>query len=129
MFNDLIGLRHKTAAKFYPGCQEIDCFFLVVEARKRLGKKDNEQQFMWVFEEYYESGKFPVKQILSTIHSIASPTTEPEDGDLALVGVSFKEVGIGVYVNGGILSIAIDKTSTWTPNNNQAKLFKIHELK
>lgn len=127
MFNDLIGLRHKTAARFYPGCEEIDCFFLVVEARKRLGKKDDESRFMWVFEQFQENGKFPVRKILSTIHSIASPTENPEDGDLALISVSLKEVGIGVYVNGGILMIGVDKTSTWMSGYKEVKLFKIHE--
>ena len=127
MFNDLIGLRHKTAARFYPGCEEIDCFFLVVEARKRLGKKDDENRFMWVFEQFQENGKFPVRKILSTIHSIASPTENPEDGDLALISVSLKEVGIGVYVNGGILMIGVDKTSTWMSGYKEVKLFKIHE--
>ena len=127
MFNDLIGLRHKTAARFYPGCEEIDCFFLVVEARKRLGKKDDESKFMWVFDQYNQTGRFPVRKILSTIHSIASPTESPEDGDLALISVSLKEVGIGVYVNGGILMIGIDKTSAWIPNCKEVKLFKIHK--
>jgi len=127
MFNDLIGLRHKTAARFYSGCKEIDCFFLVVEARKRLGKNDDESKFMWVFDEYYENGKFPVRKILSTINSIASPTESPEDGDLALISVSMKEVGIGVYVNGGILMIGVDRTSAWMPNCKEVKLFKIHE--
>lgn len=127
MINDLIGLKHKTAARYEKNSQYIDCFFLVLEARRRLGKKDNGEKYYWVFDEYEKTGRFPVKKILKIINSIASSCEQPEDGDIAIASVSFKEIGLGVFINGGVLSIATNGRSTWTPYYEGVKLFKIGE--
>lgn len=122
MVNDLIGLRHETAAKFYPGCTTIDCFGLFIETRKRLGLHDYENDFQWVYEEMEEK-ILPLRKIASRMKKIAKRTDTPKEGDLALLPSKNTTMGIGVVINGGILTITENGSSFWTPKTDNAKFW------
>jgi hypothetical protein len=53
--NDLIGLRYCWGHKPGDGSGKTDCFQLTCEARKRLGLKDYQSQFDWVYQSYTET--------------------------------------------------------------------------
>lgn len=53
--NDLIGLRYGWGHKPGDGSGKTDCFQLTCEARKRLGLKNYQQQFDWVYQSYTEA--------------------------------------------------------------------------
>lgn len=53
--NDLIGLRYGWGHRPDDGSGKTDCFQLTCEARKRLGLKDYQHQFDWVYQSYTES--------------------------------------------------------------------------
>lgn len=122
MVNDLIGLRHETAAKFYPGCTTIDCFGLFVEVRKRLGLHDFGDDFQWVYEEMEEK-VLPLRKIANRMKQIARRTNSPIEGDLVLLPSRNTTMGLGVVVNGGILTITEMGSSFWTPKTDDAKFW------
>jgi hypothetical protein len=122
MINDLIGLRHETAATFFPHCKTIDCFALFSEVRKRLGMRDYYEDFAWVYSEI-EEGKLPVKKIFCKVKEIARPTLSPVDGDMALLPVRSGGLGLGVVFNDGVLTITESAASFWTPIALQAKFW------
>mgnify|MGYP007019973068 CR=1 FL=1 len=112
MINDLIGLDYKAGARYAPNCSCIDCFALLCEARRRLGLKDYEDEFQWV----YESKRLSVKAIIKAMQKIATKTDCPRDGDMAIMGGGLHSLSVGVVVNGGILTIAHGMKSFWTPS-------------
>lgn len=119
MINDLIGLSYKAGARYFPGCSEIDCFALFCETRRRLGLRDYEDEFQWV----YETNKLPVKAIIKCMREIAFKTSSPREGDMALMGGGINRLSIGVFVNAGILSIAHGAKSFWTPSIANASFY------
>jgi hypothetical protein len=122
MINDLIGLRHETAAKFFPGCTTIDCFGLFSETRKRLGLHDFSDDFQWVYEEII-GGALPLRKIAKAMQKIARRTNEPKDGDLAVMLSEPHTMGLGVVINGGILTITEACPSFWSPMIKDAKFW------
>jgi hypothetical protein len=122
MINDLIGLRHETAAVFSPHCKTIDCFALFSETRKRLGMRDYYEDFAWVYDEM-EDGILPIKKIFRKVRQIAWPTLSPLDGDLALLPARAGNLGLGVVINDGILTITESAASFWTPVMTGAKFW------
>lgn len=119
MINDLIGLDYKAGAKYFPGCRSIDCFALFCETRRRLGLKDYEDEFQWV----YESDKLPVKAIVRKMKEIAEQVDSPKNGDLALISGGFHRLSVGVVINGGILMTAHGMKSFWTPSLMNASFY------
>jgi hypothetical protein len=122
MVNDLIGLRHETAAKFYPGCTTIDCFGLFIETRKRLGLHDYGDNFQWVYEEM-EDKILPLRKIASRMRKIAKRTNTPKEGDFVLLPSKNTTMGIGVVIHGGILTITENGPSFWMPKTDNAKFW------
>lgn len=122
MVNDLIGLRHETAAKFFPGCTTIDCFGLFVETRKRLGLHDFADDFQWVYEDI-EDKVLPLRRIASVMKKIARRTDFPREGDLAVLPSKNTTIGLGVVINGGILTITENGPSFWMGMANDAKFW------
>ncbi len=122
MVNDLIGLRHETAAKFFPGCTTIDCFGLFIETRKRLGLYDYEDDFQWVYEEM-EGKTLPLRKIASRMKQIARRTKSPMEGDLVVLPSKSTTMGLGVVINGGILTITENGPSFWMPKTDNAKFW------
>ena len=61
MINDLIGLRYKSGAQYFKGCQEVDCFFLFEEVRRRLGLYGYGQESAVIYDEIL-CGKIPVRK-------------------------------------------------------------------
>jgi hypothetical protein len=122
MINDLIGLRHETAATFSPHCKTIDCFALFSEVRHRLGMRDYYADFEWVYGEM-DDGKLPLKKILRQIKQMAVPTFSPMDGDLVLLPARAFNLGLGVVINGGVLTITEKGPSFWTPIGMEAKFW------
>lgn len=122
MINDLIGLRHETAAKFFPGCTTIDCFALFSETRKRLGLHDYADDFQWVYEEM-TGNTLPLLKIAKAMKKIACRTATPREGDLAMLPSASNTIGLGVVVNGGILTITERGASFWSPMIKEAKFW------
>ena len=122
MVNDLIGLRHETAAKFFPGCTTIDCFGLFIETRKRLGLYDYEDDFQWVYEEM-EGKVLPLRKIASRMKRMARRTNCPVEGDLVVLPSKTTTMGLGVVINSGILTITENGPSFWTPKTDNAKFW------
>lgn len=112
MINDLIGLDYKAGAKYFDGCRCIDCFGLFCEVRRRLGLRDYEQDFQWV----YDAERLPVRAIVKAMREIARRTESPQDGDLAVIGGSFNRLAVGTVINGGILTIPHEARSFWSPS-------------
>jgi hypothetical protein len=119
MINDLIGLDYEAGAKYFSGCSRIDCFALFCEARRRLGLVDYEEEFQWV----YEAEKLPVRKIIKLMREIAEEVNEPKDGDLAITNGGFYRLGVGVVINGGILTIAHGMKSFWAPSFLNASFY------
>jgi len=119
MINDLIGLDYKAGARYFPGCSHIDCFALFCEARRRLGLFDYENDFQWV----YETEKLPTKAIIKAMRTIAEKTDQPKDGDLAVIGGGLHRLGVGVVINGGILTIGHGIKSFWAPSLMNASFY------
>jgi hypothetical protein len=122
MVNDLIGLRHETAAKFSPGCTTIDCLGLFIETRKRLGLYSYEEDFQWVYEEM-EGKELPLRKIAKAMKSIARRVEKPEEGDLAVMQTTSNTIGLGVVINGGILTITETGPSFWSNTIKGAKFW------
>lgn len=120
MVNDLIGLRHETAAKFFPGCTTIDCFALFSETRKRLGLHDFAEDFQWVYDEMIGK-QLPLRKIAKAMKKIACRTDNPKEGDLAVFPSASHTMGLGVVINGGILTITENGPSFWSPMIKGAK--------
>lgn len=119
MINDLIGLDYEAGARYSPNCSHIDCFALFCEARRRLGLFDYEDEFQWV----YEAEKLPVRKIIKAMRQIARRTEEPRDGDMAIIGGGMHRLGVGVVINGGILTIAHGMKSFWSPSFANAAFY------
>jgi hypothetical protein len=122
MVNDLIGLRHKTAAKFFPGCTAIDCLGLFVETRKRLGLYDYESDFQWVYEQMHGE-QLPLRKIAKAMRAIAQRVDSPKEGDLAVMQSASNTIGLGVVINGGILTITETGPSFWSDRIKGAKFW------
>lgn len=122
MINDLIGLRYKSGAQYFKGCQEIDCFFLFAEVRHRLGLHEYCQESAIIYDEMLR-GTIPAKKALSLISQFGEKTKEPRDGDMAILSASFSSISIGTVINGGILAIAHDRQSFWTPSYRNARIW------
>jgi hypothetical protein len=122
MINDLIGLRHETAAKFFPGCKTIDCFGLFIETRKRLGLHDFADDFEWVYQEI-DNQTLPLRKIAAYMKKIARRTDCPIEGDLAVLPSKATTIGLGVVVNGGILTITENGSSFWCPMVKDVKFW------
>lgn len=122
MVNDLIGLRHETAAKFFPGCTTIDCLGLFIETRKRLGLYDYESDFQWVYQQMHEK-KMPLRKIAKTMRAIAHRVDSPKEGDLAVLQSASNTIGLGVVINGGILTITEAGPSFWSNKIKNAKFW------
>lgn len=119
MINDLIGLDYEAGARYSPSSSRIDCFALFCETRRRLGLFDYEDEFQWV----YETEKLPVRKIIKAMRQIAVQTDEPKDGDLAITNGGLYRLGVGVVINGGILTIAHGKRSFWVPSLLNASFY------
>lgn len=119
MINDLIGLDYKAGARYFPGCSSIDCFALFCETRRRLGLKDYEDEFQWV----YEKDRLPVKAIIKAVREITRQTSSPQDGDMAIMGGGLNRLAVGVVINGGILTISHGTKSFWTPSLLNASFY------
>jgi len=65
----------------------------------------------------------PIKKILRKVRQIAWPTLSPMDGDLALLSARAGNLGLGVVINGGILTITESAASFWTPIMTGAKFW------
>jgi hypothetical protein len=122
MINDLIGLRHETAAKFYPGCTTIDCFGLFIETRKRLGLYNFADDFEWVYQEI-DNQTLPLRKIAALMKKIARRTDCPVEGDLVVLPSKSTTIGLGVVINGGILTISENGSSFWFPMIKEAKFW------
>lgn len=120
MINDLIGLDYEAGARYFPGCSRIDCFALFCEARRRMGMFDYEEEFQWV----YKTEKLPVRKIIKAMRLIAELVVDPLDGDLAITGGGMHRLGVGVVINGGILTIAHGTKSFWTPSLLNASFYR-----
>ncbi len=127
MVNDLIGLRHETAAKFFPGCTTIDCFGLFIETRKRLKLYDYEHDFQWVYEQIYGKA-LPLRKIAKAMKAIACRVDTPKEGDLAILQFASSTIGLGVVVNGGILTITENGPSFWSNAITGAKFWTPTEI-
>lgn len=119
MINDLIGLDYEAGARYKPNCSHIDCFALFCETRRRLGLFDYEDEFQWV----YETEKLPVRKIIKAMRGIAKETKEPKDGDMAITSGGLHRLGVGVVINGGILTIAHGTRSFWSPSFRNASFY------
>ena len=120
MINDLIGLEYELGAKYFPGCTKVDCFSLFSETRRRLGLPDCEKEFEWA----YNNESLPTKAILKAIKAIARRTEQPLDGDLAVVSGGLRQIGLGAFINNGILTIAHGSKSFWTPSFAHARFYR-----
>ena len=120
MINDLVGLDYEAGARYFAGCSRIDCFALFCEARRRLGLVDYEDSFQWV----YETEKLPVRKIIKVMREIAEETNEPKDGDFVITSGGLHRLGVGVAINGGILTIAHGMKSFWTPSFANASFYR-----
>jgi hypothetical protein len=112
--NDLIGLPYCIGAKYSGPSSYVDCFSLFVEARKRLGLPSYEDEFAWVYDELMDD--LPIRKILAQVKTIAYKQASPEEGDLAVLSLQKGHIGLGVFVNNGILTIARHKRSFWSPH-------------
>lgn len=119
MINDLIGLDYEAGARYSPGCSRIDCFALFCETRRRLGLFDYEDEFQWV----YATEKLPVKAIIKAMRQVVKETKEPMDGDMAIISGGLHRLGVGVVINGGILTIAHGTKSFWSPSFTNASFY------
>lgn len=122
MINDLIGLRHELTARFSPGCKTIDCFGLFIETRKRLGLHDFADDFEWVYQEI-DSQTLPLRKIAACMKKIAQRIDRPIEGDLAVLPSKATTIGLGVVINGGILTITENGLSFWCPMIKEAKFW------
>lgn len=119
MINDLIGLDYEAGAKYCKDCRTIDCFALLCETRRRLGLKDYEEDFQWV----YENERLPVKAIIKAMRKIAQQTDLPKDGDMAIISGGLNRLAVGVVINGGILTISHGTKSFWAPSLLNASFY------
>lgn len=121
MINDLIGLRHETGAQFSSSGNTIDCLALFSETRKRLGLYDYYDDFKWVYDSRDKC--FSVIKIFRQIKKIAVQTDYPKDGDLVVLPSRPGNVGLGVVINNGILTITDRNPSFWRPMLPEAKFW------
>lgn len=78
-YNDLIGLKHKYAARPSDGEGFTDCWLLCMEVRKRLGLKHLETSYPWVYKDYEEE-ELTIRKILRWLLSFGEKITEPRPG-------------------------------------------------
>lgn len=123
MWHKLLGLRYKFGAKPSDGNNETDCFALVCEARRALKLHDYEEDFQWAYER--EHCRSTVKAILRQLSDIASETTEPKDGDVALLSMDNAQIGLGTVISNGYLTIRQQGSSFWTPRLKPVKIFRM----
>ena len=123
MWHKLLGLRYKFGAKPSDGNNETDCFALVCEARRELKLYDYEQDFQWAYER--EQCRSTVKAILRQLSDIAFETTEPKDGDVALLSMDDAQIGLGTAISNGYLTIRQQGSSFWTPRLKPVKIFRM----
>jgi hypothetical protein len=82
--NDLIGLRYGWGHRPSDGSGQTDCFQLTCEARRRLGMKDYEAQFSWVYEQYTDE-TFPRTKILRWLLQNGREISAPAVGAVLLL--------------------------------------------
>lgn len=123
MWHKLLGLRYKFGAKPSDGNNETDCFALVCEARRELKLYDYEQDFQWAYER--EQCRSTVKALLRQLSDIAFETTEPKDGDVALLSMNDAQIGLGTVIANGYLTIRQQGSSFWTPRLKPVKIFRM----
>ena len=78
-YNDLIGLRHKYAARPSDGEGFTDCWLLCMEVRKRLGLKHLEEAWPFVYRDYREE-ELTIRKILRWLLTLGEKITEPRPG-------------------------------------------------
>lgn len=78
-FNDLIGLKHKYAARPSEGKGFTDCFLLCMEVRRRLGLKNLEKEYSFVYDDFEEK-ELTVRKILRWLLTLGEVITEPRPG-------------------------------------------------
>lgn len=124
MWNKLLGLRYKFGARPGDGNNETDCFALVCEARRELKLHDYEADFQWAYKR--EQCRSTVKAILRQLSDIALEVTESKDGDVALVSINDKQLGLGTVISNGYLTIRQQGSSFWTPRLKPIKIFRMN---
>lgn len=82
--NDLIGLRYGWGHRPDDGSGKTDCFQLTCEVRKRLGLKDYQHQFDWVYQSYTES-TFRYRLIFRWLKENGLRITEPRHGAVTVL--------------------------------------------
>lgn len=78
-YNDLIGLKHKYAARPSDGEGFTDCWLLCMEVRKRLGLKHLEEAWPFVYRDYREE-ELTIRKILRWLLTLGEKITEPRPG-------------------------------------------------
>lgn len=105
MFNDLIGLKYKWAAKPSSGEGATDCFHLAAEVHRRLGYYDYAPDFAWVFRQFTDE-TFPrrllAKWLLETGQRLPAPE---QDAVVLLPGLRGGALGT-VMEDGNVLLIS-----------------------
>jgi hypothetical protein len=78
-YSDLIGLKHKYAARPSEGEGFTDCWLLCMEVRKRLGLKHLEEAWSFVYRDYAEE-ELTIRRILRWLLTLGEKITDPRPG-------------------------------------------------
>ena len=78
-YSDLIGLKHKYAARPSEGEGFTDCWLLCMEVRKRLGLKHLEEAWPFVYRDYAEE-ELTIRRILRWLLTLGEKITDPRPG-------------------------------------------------
>lgn len=99
-YNDLIGLKHKYAARPSDGEGFTDCWLLCMEVRKRLGLKCLEEEWPFVYRDYTED-QLTIRRILRWLLVLGEKITEPRPGAIFYLPGSNSLLAMAVVADDG----------------------------
>lgn len=111
--NDLIGLSYGWGCKPGDGSNKTDCFQLFCEVRRRLGLRDYEKQFSWVYDKYTDT-TFPRRRLVRWILERGTKLDRAVHGAAVLLPGA-KGAALGTCVEGWTVFVASSQNVVQAP--------------